>query len=86
MDPFVELSHKGVKYKTRVIKEGGRKPIWNEIICIPLDTMSDEILVRCFDEDILMDDFVGEEKFEAFEFLKQEDPTSLFKNWFTLKY
>lgn len=65
MDPFVVITHKGVKYKTKVIAGGGRRPVWNDTFEIPLDSHSDELLITCFDEDILQDDFVGEKIYLA---------------------
>lgn len=63
MDPFIVLEHDGHKYKSKVIEKGGKTPIWNETFEVPIDTLEDTIKVRCFDEDLLMDDFVGEKEY-----------------------
>lgn len=59
MDPFVQFEHLGKKYKTKVLDDAGKNPVWNQTIEIPLDSIKDEIKVTCYDEDFIMDSFVG---------------------------
>ncbi len=40
-------------------------PIWNEKIEIPNISASNPIRVVCFDEDLIMDECVGEAEFKA---------------------
>jgi Ca2+-dependent lipid-binding protein len=65
MDPFLVIQHDGHNYKTKVIQEGGKTPVWNEVFEIAIDSLQDKIKIRCFDEDLIMDDFVGEAEFTA---------------------
>ena len=39
MDPFCRLEHRGKKYKTKVIDEGGKNPKWNETFEVPIVSM-----------------------------------------------
>jgi Ca2+-dependent lipid-binding protein len=36
MDPFVLVQYQDVKYKTATVKDGGRKPKWDETLEIPI--------------------------------------------------
>ena len=48
----------------------GKNPRWNEIIEIPIASLKDtNFLITCFDEDLTMDDFVGQHIFSATELL-----------------
>lgn len=62
MDPFLVLRHNKKKYRTGVIEKGGRHPVWNETLTIPNVRLSDEVNIECFDEDLIMDDCVGQAK------------------------
>jgi len=41
MDPFIEIVYKGKKYKTTTIQEGGKNPVWNQLLEIPIESLSD---------------------------------------------
>ena len=41
MDPYVVILYKDKKYKTKVIQEGGKKPVWNEQFEIPIVSLQD---------------------------------------------
>lgn len=55
----MQFEHLGKKYKTKVLDDAGKNPVWNQTIEIPLDSIKDEIKVTCYDEDFIMDSFVG---------------------------
>lgn len=69
MDPFVQIvvQPDGKEYRTKVLDDGGKNPKWNEIIEIPITNSPDEVTfkITCFDEDIMMNDFVGQQVFSA---------------------
>ncbi len=69
MDPFVQFYINRKKYKTRSIQDGGKTPIWNEKLQIPYNTINDSIVMTCYDEDIMMDDFVGEAEYKVSDFM-----------------
>ena len=60
MDPFVEIEYKNKKYRTRVKEEGGKLPVWNQTLEIPLESLLDEIKVACYDQDSFTNDLIGE--------------------------
>jgi Ca2+-dependent lipid-binding protein len=60
MDPFVEIEYKNKKYRTRVKEEGGKLPVWNQTLEIPLESLLDEIKVCCYDQDSFTNDLIGE--------------------------
>ena len=60
MDPFVTIEYNGVKYKTCVIQNGGKKPIWNDQFELDVISMTDELKFCCLDEDVWSNDVVGE--------------------------
>ncbi len=40
-------------------------PVWNEDMSIPVKGEEDEVVVKCFDEDLIRDTCVGEAKFKV---------------------
>jgi Ca2+-dependent lipid-binding protein len=42
-----------------VISEGGKNPRWDKVFFMPVDSMGDDILVSCYDEDRITNDLVG---------------------------
>jgi len=66
MDPFVEIEllPEKKKFRTRVIEDAGKAPAWNETIDIPVSSVNNaKFMITCFDEDVMMDDFVGQKLF-----------------------
>lgn len=88
MDPFVVLTAplSGTKVRTRVIDEGGRHPVWNETFTLPVNSQEDVILVKCFDEDVIMDDFVGEGTFTVEHLVNTTAPATPHMSWYELTY
>lgn len=37
MDPFMQVVYKDRTYKTSTIKDGGKNPVWNEVIAVQVD-------------------------------------------------
>jgi len=60
MDPFVRIVYNGTTFKTKTDSGSGKHPIWNETFIIKVDSMDDNILFSCYDEDFLTNDLVGE--------------------------
>lgn len=70
MDPFIMIKHNGLKYRTQVLDEAGKNPVWNQLLIIPVasseENLSRETLeIVCYDEDLMMDDCVGQETYKA---------------------
>ena len=62
-DPFVKIPHGGKTYKTEVIDEGGKTPVWNEEF--ELEFVEKEVkgggslILNTFDSDGAVDEFLG---------------------------
>lgn len=61
MDPFIQVIHSGngTKYQTKVIEDGGSKPVWNEMLEIPIEGKEDELEIKCLDKNVLKDECVA---------------------------
>ncbi len=60
MDPYACIELRKTKYKTKTIRNGGKLPNWNENFLIPIMSLEDDILISCFDEDLISDDLIGQ--------------------------
>lgn len=60
MDPFVEIEFNGRKQRTKTIDKGGKRPVWDEAFDFQLETISGQIKLSCFDEDLISNDRVGD--------------------------
>lgn len=60
MDPFVQIDYRINKFKTKVNDSGGVTPKWNEIFKIPVYSIDDILKMTCKDQDLIIDDIIGE--------------------------
>ncbi len=60
MDPFVTIEYQGMEFKTKTIRNGGMRPQWNETFEIDVFSLSDDIKISIIDEDVIVNDLVGE--------------------------
>ena len=85
MDPFVlvEVTPENKEYRTKVLNDAGKNPSWDEILEIPIASLKDtKFKITCYDEDIMMNDFVGQHVFSASELLANgATPT-----WYDLEF
>ena len=51
MDPYVLLEYNGGKYRTDVKDEGGKNPVWNQDLVIPLASLRDTVKFSCYASD-----------------------------------
>ena len=62
-DPFVKITCSGITYKTKVIEEGGKNPVWNETFemtkIMEEVNKGEKLHIRCFDSDGPIDDHIG---------------------------
>lgn len=79
MDPFVVIEINGKKYKTKVLDNAGKNPVWNQTFDIPINSLLDNLKFTCYDEDFIMDSCVGEAIFRAAELAGKNQ-------WFQLDY
>lgn len=60
MDPYIIIEHNKLKnFRTKTCDEAGKNPVWNEEFLISLTSPTDTINLLCYDEDIIVDDFIG---------------------------
>ena len=85
MDPFliVKDSH-GRQFKTKVIDDAGKNPVWNDTLTIPIEGREaaryESVNITCYDEDLIMDSHVGSGDFTVRELLCKEP------KWINLMY
>ncbi len=42
------------------MEEGGKEPVWNEKLDIPLESLQDSLKIACYDKDSITSDLIGE--------------------------
>jgi Ca2+-dependent lipid-binding protein len=82
MSPYITMVYKGNKLKTKVHDYGGKLPVWTDEFKLDVTSVSDEIVLRVWDQDITSSDAVGFVKIKM---------SSLVINcgiddWFTIMY
>ena len=85
MDPFVmvEVTPEKKEYRTKVLNDAGKNPTWDDIIEIPIASLKDtNFKITCYDEDIMMNDFVGQHVFSAADLLKN----GMTSTWYDLEF
>lgn len=82
MDPFMMVEVNERKYRTQVILEGGKNPVFDKVFFIPVDSMGDEILVSCYDEDRLTNDLVGSVSIPMYSLCRAGG----IRDWFDILY
>ena len=82
MSPYITLTFKGKKMKTKVKDYAGKTPAWNEEFQFEVDDTSQEIFLRVWDQDMLSSDAVG--------FIKLKTSSLMINmgvdEWFTIYY
>lgn len=41
------------------MRDGGKHPVWNQVVELPIKNMADNLTISCFDEDLFSNDLVG---------------------------
>jgi len=60
MDPFIQIDYRKKKFTTKVNESGGPTPKWNETFNIPIYSIDDIFKMTCKDQDLIIDDYIGE--------------------------
>lgn len=60
MDPFSQIIYKDQILKTKMLRNKGKTPVWNETFKFVVDSPSDDIKIQILDADLKKDDLVGE--------------------------
>lgn len=82
MSPYLTISFKGKKFKSKVHDNGGKKPVWTDEFVLEVTDVTEELVLRCWDQDMTTSDAVGFVKIKM---------SSLMINcgvedWFTIMY
>ncbi|TNV82123.1 hypothetical protein FGO68_gene1217 [Halteria grandinella] len=86
MDPFLEITHQGQKFTAFANKESGKTPIWNQSFTIELGTIYDLITIKCFDQDVMLDDCVGEGSYMASKLCHSDNQGQVCREWHELQH
>jgi Ca2+-dependent lipid-binding protein len=62
--------------------EAGKTPEWNEQFTIPLESLTDEMRITCYESDYLKDDFIGDTVAQIGKFINLAG----FKKWVPINY
>jgi len=76
MDPFLEIEYLDKKFCTKVKQEEGKNPVWNEEFEFNIESLDDCIKIKCYDNDIIVDDLIGETIIPLSEICSEE-----FNDW-----
>ena len=68
MDPYLLIDYNGVQQRTKVCRDGGKTPIWDETFEIPLQSVSDEIQFHIRDDDLIGSELVAVASIKASAF------------------
>lgn len=69
MDPYVYFECRGQRYKTSIIEEGGKNPIWNQDLTIPIVSFTDPLTIGCNEQDLLSDDIIGSVEMDLYKII-----------------
>jgi Ca2+-dependent lipid-binding protein len=59
MSPYCTITFKNQKFKTKIHHEGGKKPIWEDEFQLEVLSPTEELTLRCWDQDLTTSDAVG---------------------------
>ena len=71
MDPYCVLENltTATQHKTQTHEDAGKNPKWNQSIDVILKSKDDQLRLAVYDEDVIEDELIGEENFQASQFL-----------------
>lgn len=59
MSPYITITFKGQKFKTKVHDYGGKKPKWSDEFVLEVTDVTEELTLRVWDQDMTTSDAVG---------------------------
>lgn len=82
IDAFVQITVGSKKYKTRTVKRSSFQPQFGDIFAnVPFKSLEDRIHIKCFDEEFLFNELLGDTECTISELL---DYTRDHAKWFYL--
>jgi Ca2+-dependent lipid-binding protein len=82
MSPYVTISFKGKKFKTKVHDNGGKKPAWTDEFVLEVTDHTEEMVLRVWDQDMTTSDAVGFTKIKMSSMMINCGV----EDWFTIMY
>jgi len=82
MSPYITITFKNQKYKTKVHDSGGKKPVWTDEFQLEVESPSEEMTLRCWDQDLTSSDAVGFVKIKMSSLIINCG----IEDWFTIMY
>jgi Ca2+-dependent lipid-binding protein len=82
MSPYITMVYKGNKLKTKVHDYGGKLPKWTDEFKLDVTSVSDEIVLRVWDQDLTSSDAVGFVKIKMSSLVINYG----IDDWFTIMY
>ena len=83
MDPYVQIHYDGNIFKTQVLDEAGKHPVWNMSFDITIKNISDEITFVVLDKDLTDSDEIGRRTLQIKDIINTD---SFVDKFFIIKY
>jgi Ca2+-dependent lipid-binding protein len=82
MSPYVTLVYQGNKMKTKVADYGGKEPKWTDEFKLDVQSASEEIVMRVWDQDLTTSDAIGFTKIKMSSLIINKGVD----DWFTIMF
>jgi len=82
MSPYITITFKNKKFKTKVHDNGGKTPKWTNEFKLEVEDVTDEMTLRVWDQDLTTSDAVGFTKIKLSSLMINCGV----KDWFTILY
>ena len=83
MSPYITIVFKGTKLKTKVHNYGVKKPVWGDSFVLDVESPTEELVMRVWDQDLTTSDTVGFTKVEMSSLMINCGGV---EDWFTIMY
>jgi Ca2+-dependent lipid-binding protein len=82
MSPYITITYKTEKYKTKIHDNGGFTPKWTDEFQLEVTDITDELTLRCWNQDLTSSDAVGFTKVKISSLVTNCG----IEDWFTIKH
>jgi Ca2+-dependent lipid-binding protein len=82
MSPYITLVFNGKKLKTKIHDRGGKTPKWGDKFQLEVESHTEEIFMRVWDQDLTTSDAVGFTKIKLSSLMINRGT----EDWFTITY
>ena len=77
MAPYCTLTHNGKKYKTNGDEDGDKEPVWDDEFKLHVQNLTDDVVIRIWDQDITIPDCLGSAKVKIAKFMQNDTQINL---------